>query len=212
MVVFDVDGTLYQQSGLRKRMLFKLVTYYIKKPWRLKELRLLQSFRKTREEHAGEEVGNLQLDQYKWCAEKERVNLLSVQRIVEKWIYKAPLECLSQFRFEGLKELFDLLEAKNIVRAIYSDYPFDEKMRALALPYEFGVSSVDRDVNCLKPHPKGLQNLLRISGHEVEECVFIGDRLERDGICAKNAGMPFIIIDPNRKDYFVELKKKISGE
>ena len=32
VVIFDVDGTLYEQSTLRKKMLLSLLTFYIKRP------------------------------------------------------------------------------------------------------------------------------------------------------------------------------------
>ena len=41
----------------------------------------------------------------------------------------------------------------------------------------------------MKPDPKGLINIIRANNLTVDNCLFIGDRLEKDGYCAEKCGI-----------------------
>jgi phosphoglycolate phosphatase/putative hydrolase of the HAD superfamily len=55
------------------------------------------------------------------------------------------------------------------------------------------VTTSDESVNRMKPDPLGLIILAERLRIPVESCLLIGDRDERDGECARRAGMPYLI-------------------
>ncbi len=67
-VIFDVDGTRYNQNKLRIYMLLNLLRYYITSPWCLRELKILRDFRRERERNAFNVEKNIESAQYNWEA------------------------------------------------------------------------------------------------------------------------------------------------
>ena len=44
MVIFDIDGTLYNQKKMRLYMALELALYYVVRPWKLGEIKVLMHF------------------------------------------------------------------------------------------------------------------------------------------------------------------------
>jgi phosphoglycolate phosphatase/putative hydrolase of the HAD superfamily len=195
LVIFDVDGTLYSQAKLRKWMLRDLLGYYMLRPWRYKELLILQKFRSEREHRNTDDCTDLENAQYTWCAEKQQVSASAVRKVTDKWIFTHPNQYLSKCAYPGINSFFNRLRRLGIKTAIYSDYKAHDKLTAMNLSADLVVSSTDPHIDKFKPHPKGLMYIAEQMGLNVDECLFIGDRDEKDGLCARNAGMPYVIID-----------------
>lgn len=196
-VIFDVDGTLYNQDKLRRIMLLELLKYYLLHPWRLKELKMLFDFRREREKHADTPTDNLDSAQYEWGAKASNVSSEKVRKVVGEWIYNRPLPFLRRCRCHGLAEFIAKLHECGIATAVFSDYPAEAKIAALGLPEMLTVASTDANVNRLKPDPTGLLVIANKLKIPVGQCLFIGDREDRDQLCAENAGMPFLLISPD---------------
>ena len=160
LVIFDVDGTLYNQSQFRKKMLRTLLLYFLIHPWKIYDLKILSDFRFMRELHEGEEVHDLEKEQYCWSADKSGVSSSRVIRVVEKWIFQEPLNFLSDFIFDGVLEFVKTLEQYGIKIAFYSDYPADKKLQVLGIRSYPSFSSTDSEINTLKPHPKGINMIM----------------------------------------------------
>lgn len=195
VIIFDVDGTLYDQRKLRKYMLIELLKYYVMNPWRSKELKIIRDFRRKREKRNFDVINDIENAQYNWGAQASGVSPEKVRSVVDKWIFKIPLRHLSNCRYPGISEFFDNLHKRSITTAIFSDYPAKEKVAALGLSHNCIVCSTDRNVDRLKPDPKGLFVITEKLEVSVEDCLFIGDRDERDGECARKAGMPYLILE-----------------
>ena len=193
-VIFDVDGTLYDQKGLRRRMLFSLLSHYAMKPWRFRDLLILSRFRSERERNAGA-AGDIENAQYRWCSESTGVPEHKVRQVVNRWMHQYPNRFLKGLLYPGLRELIDALRRDGIKVAIYSDHPASEKLHAMGIQVDLVVSSTDPEVDRLKPDPKGLLVVMRHLGLRAEQCLFIGDRQEMDGECAERAGMPYMITE-----------------
>jgi FMN phosphatase YigB (HAD superfamily) len=193
-VIFDVDGTLYTQKRLRGRMLRALVQHYSLRPWKLRELLILQQFRAQREQQTAYAGASLEIDQYEWVAKGNRFPVRQVREVVDHWMFRHPLPFLAACRFPGVSEFFTALRAHGITIGIYSDYPAHTKLAALELTADIVVSSTDSAVNRLKPNPQGLHYIMQQLGLLPEQCLFIGDRPELDGACAEAAGMPHLIV------------------
>ncbi|WP_207420130.1 HAD family hydrolase [Desertivirga brevis] len=212
-VIFDVDGTLYEQSRLRKKMLFILLKYYSLRPWRFKELQALYHFRIEREKRPGYSCEDLENEQYTWCSDKVNLKPEQIKQLVDRWMFNVPNQYLPGCVFPGIKELFGILKGMGLKVAIYSDYKAEDKLKAMDLEADLIISSTDPFISRLKPDPKALLYIANKFGLPPSSCLFIGDREELDGQCAMNAGMPYLIIDKkpfNTFDFYTNLIAEIS--
>ncbi|MBV8802712.1 MAG: HAD family hydrolase [Gammaproteobacteria bacterium] len=201
-VIFDVDGTLYDQQNLRRRMLIELIKYYLFHPRRLYDLKIIRDFRREREKRISDFVVDLEEAQYNWTAKTSGVSPARVRSVIQKWIFEVPLQHIPFCRYPGLVTFFDALVLRGIKTAVFSDYPAAEKLAVLGLKPGCITCATDKDVGQLKPNPKGLLLVAEKLGVPIEQCLFIGDRDERDGECARRAGMPYLIL--NRKSFEVK--------
>lgn len=215
VVIFDVDGTLYDQSILRKKIFIKLLVHYTARPWKFKDLLILRDFRNAREKKAGIKVSDIENAQYQWCAEEGNYSISRVKEVVGTWIFNKPNSYLPNCIYPGTKNLFTLLKRKGFKIAIYSDYKADAKLKALNLPVDLIVSSTDSFIDKLKPDPTGLYYIAEKLKAKIGECLFIGDRPELDGQCAINAGMPYLIVDKKpwaSFDFYTKITKDLFSQ
>ena len=212
VVILDVDGTFYEQSKLRWIMFFKLVLYYTLRPWRYNELFILYYFRKEREKRAGFKGTNLKEEQYRWCAEKVNVNVEVVRRVIRQWIFNKPNIYLKECMYPGISQFLDVLKKKNIKTAVYSDYDPRDKLEHMGIQVDLGISSTDESVNSFKPCPDGLYVILsEMKITNKNNCLYIGDRHELDGLCAERAEIPFLFVDKKMavKDFYLKLSAEL---
>lgn len=190
-VVFDVDGTLYEQKPLQRLMRNRLLREALRRPRTVRDIRCLMRFRDMREAMAEQVLPGLALAQYAEPAAALRMSPEALQAVVERWMHKEPLPYLRACRFDGLSELFTELRARGIRIGVFSDYPCVDKLAALDLPADIAVAAVDPEVDRLKPNPTGLRVALARLGVTPAQTLFIGDRDERDGECARRAGCAY---------------------
>lgn len=193
LVVFDVDGTLYDQRPLRLKMMQRLATHCLRHPGDLRVLRLISAFRQCREELAEEESEGIAELQFRRPAEKLGVEPDEVRRVVEDWMLARPLEHLRPCRYAKVAEFMAELSSSGKDVAVFSDYPAAEKLRALELDASVAVSAVDPEVDRLKPHPRGLHRVLELAEVLPHQALLVGDRDDRDGECARRAGVSYLI-------------------
>lgn len=210
LVIFDVDGTLYNQSKLRKIMLYKLLTHYFLQPWKYKELQILYHFRREREKRAGLKAPGLNEQQYEWAAEKSGQHIEKVKQTIDYWIFTAPNIYLKRCMYPGLTDFLRALENSGIKIAIYSDYNSVDKLKEMQIQTELIVSSTDKNVNSFKPSPDGLIAALSVSGiTNKDNCLFIGDRFELDGLCAERADIPFLLVETTNPEFYIKLSNDL---
>ena len=192
LVVFDVDGTLYDQSRLRLRMLGEMINV----AWRrrtVRHLRIVRAFRQCREKLAHRPAGPFEELQYELTAKKCGVSQQEVRDTVAEWIERRPLAFLHGCRVKGVDAVFAGLAAAGKTTAVFSDYGPHEKLDALRLPVRIVVSADDADVARLKPSPEGLCKILAKTRIPANRALMIGDRFERDWLAARAIGMPCLI-------------------
>lgn len=213
LVIFDVDGTLYDQSRLRKKMGRRLLSHYLFRPWNAYDLQIIRVFRKERELMNFNPVKNIEEAQYSLCASKIKAPAETVKKVIEKWMYQAPLEYLYGCSYPGIQDFFTSLKKRNKKIAVYSDYPATEKLLALGLNADLVVSSTDKEVDALKPDPAGLTYIMKSLDISAEDCLFIGDRDELDGECARKAGMQYYILsnEDKKRDFFKALSLTVNN-
>ena len=193
LVAFDVDGTLYDQRGLRLCMLREMLLAAMRSR-SVGFIRILRAYRRIREQ-LGE---SLQEDFERELTMRTAVlvgcSIDQVQSTAEEWLEQRPLRHLIRYRYPGLPELFERLRGHGKKIGIFSDYPARHKLAALQLDADVIVSADDDDVKVLKPHSRGLHILMSRAAVSPAETVLIGDRPERDGLAARVANVRALIL------------------
>jgi HAD superfamily hydrolase (TIGR01549 family) len=182
-IILDMDGTLYYHFPLKICMAFELLCYYALHIRRFRDLITLILFRKSRESGV----------------------LNAGNAIVDYWMHEKPLAYIHLFRDKKLLALTREFRHRGAKIVVYSDYPAVKKIEALhPFQADFVFHAADAAIQCLKPNVKGLQHILSVIKEPSADTVFIGDRYEKDGKCAKALGMDYVILhgDPLRRNLF----------
>ena len=192
LVVFDVDGTLYDQRKLQLRMLRQLLGH----AWQTRSLNTLLTLRTFRHvrEALGEQAGSdFMALQYAQTASRHGKTPGAVRALTDEWMEQRPLPLLAACRYAHVAEVFASLRAAGKRIAAFSDYPAAAKLAALGLHADVVVCATDADIARLKPDPAGLLAILRQTGVAPERALMIGDRFDRDAAAAGRAGMRVLI-------------------
>jgi HAD superfamily hydrolase (TIGR01509 family) len=195
LIVFDVDGTLYDQRRLRLRMLAELLRASLGGA-SLEPILTLRQFRRTREALAASPGENFLEAQYELVAARRGLRAEDVRSLVAEWMYERPLPFLPACRRPGVESLFQSLRRAGKRIGIFSDYPAHDKLNALGLRADFLVSATDDDVARPKPDPTGLLKLMRAAQVEPRQTLMVGDRAERDWEAARCSNVGSIILAP----------------
>lgn len=194
-IIFDVDGTLYHLKKMYRRVRTEIIKYYFYHPREIEDIKIITGFMNEREKHALDVVDDVENSQYEWAASKYEISQERVREIVGKWIFQVPLQHIYSCRRLEVLDLFNNLKIHGIPTGVFSDYPAGAKLEKLGLSTQCIVSATDKNVGRLKPDPKGLWLAADILGVPPEDCLLIGDRDDRDGECARKAGMSYFILD-----------------
>ena len=196
-VVFDVDGTLYEQSGLRRAMLLRLIRAYAFHPLQgRKASRVIGAYRRAQEELRFCTSADPAQQQAAVAAGRAGVSTEECERIATRWLHHEPLRVLARYRRADLVETLGELRANGIRLGVVSDYPADDKLAALGIRQFFDVvvSAQDPDVGAFKPNPRGLQVCLARLGVRAEHALYVGDRPETDAAAARSSQVGCVII------------------
>lgn len=191
-VVFDVDGTLYDHLRLRMRMTRLLLGNCVQSRTGWRNVRIVQAFRRCREELAEAEGSQIESRQYALPAERLAVSEDIVREVILEWMDERPLPFLRGYARPGVHALFDALQRSGRKIGILSDYPVERKLASMGLGADVVASAVDAHIDRLKPHPAGLLHVIERFGCRPEACLMIGDRSSRDGEAARRAGACFL--------------------
>ncbi len=204
-VLWDLDGTLYHQAPLRRRMLMELAWTPLTRGLGARRiLRRLRSFRRVREElrERGRPEESLERLQYAEPARRIGEDPEAVEATVAEWMYERPLRHLRRTRRGGIEELLSEFSRRGLRLGIFSDYPAEAKLAALGLEGRFKpvLCATDRAINAFKPHPAGFLAACEAWGLEPGAVLYVGDREDVDGVGARNAGMRTYILGPGTRD------------
>lgn len=192
LVIFDVDGTLYDQSRLRLRMALEMAGSALAGAG-ARDLRIVRSYRRHRERLAEMESETFVESQFVDVAADVDATPELVREVVAEWMDRRPLRHLASSRYAGVERLFEALRRSGRGIAVLSDYPAEAKLDALGLKSDLTVSACDPNVRRLKPHPAGVRYILSVTGTPAQRTLFIGDRFERDWLAAARAQVPALI-------------------
>lgn len=198
-IIVDVDGTLYRQNAMRRKMLWRLLQMCLREPRHgVQTICALQSYRHAQERlrSISDEGLSLPQEQLRLASEQSGTSFEFMSECVNRWIEREPLELLLATRREGVTDFLQAAVSSGLRLAVFSDYPAIDKLHALGLSgfFELVVSAQDPDVQAFKPNPRGLEVTLGRLGVSAHEAVYIGDRPETDAVAARLAGISCIIV------------------
>jgi HAD superfamily hydrolase (TIGR01509 family) len=197
-IVFDVDGTLYRQSGLRRAMLLRLLKESALHPWSaVGTFKALRAYRHAQEVLRGTETeGAIAAAQLRLASERSGQAEPLVAKLVARWMEQEPLPVLERFVDPALRPFLAAARSRRLALGILSDYPAASKLEAMGLTafFDVVVAAQDQAVNRFKPHPSGLSEALRQLGATPAEALYVGDRHEIDGAVARALGVPCVIV------------------
>jgi FMN phosphatase YigB (HAD superfamily) len=201
-VIFDMDGTLYFQKPFRVRMLAFLLGQALRHPSSIKDMFIIKKYREVREHWEDKSHGDItDLDeaQYGYVAGLENTTKEHVRDVIEYYMHEAPLSLLPRYRDNGLAGTIGELHDKGIKVIIYSDYPAEDKLKALDIKADGCYCSADPKIGTMKPDPKGLSVILSELNLKSGDALMVGDRMEKDGLAAKANGMDYCILSASPK-------------
>jgi HAD superfamily hydrolase (TIGR01549 family) len=194
-VLFDLDGTLYDQRRMRTLMAMELVAMLLRRPFQApRDWRTLAAFRKAQESlrHSRREPAA----QLKEAAARLRMPLAEVEAVTTEWMMERPLKHMRRCRAVGTMELLASLQGRGIEMGVLSDYPAAAKLQALGIASSFSVvlCATDPEVGAFKPDPRGFLAAADRWQLAPAEVLMVGDRADADAAGAAAAGMPCVII------------------
>lgn len=188
-VIFDLDGTLYDNKHLPLRLILADIS----------NMFVLGTERLARKSLQGQNFGDA-AGVYDALFSKmaELKNSLTVEK-ARRWyqekymplqvavlsMYYTPRPCVDVM-LEALRE-------RNIKTILYTDYGHaKEKLVALNInPAYFDILASAPKMGGFKPCRQSLERLLNAAGLKAEECLMVGDRKDTDGAVAASVGMDF---------------------
>lgn len=195
-VIFDFDGTLYDNHGLAANFIKNDIFESIKMLAERKTHKILKGiYLDSYEEFYKEYIKQLTICRHKKTVEK------NLQKISD-WYKNVFLKVLVKIIGEKYKSrenvnlLFEKLKNQNIKIAVLSDYEaVPERMNALNISSEnvdliYGAAQLGG----LKPAPQIFLKIAEQLKINPENILVVGDREDTDGQGARNAGMKFVQI------------------
>ncbi|MEP7147068.1 MAG: HAD family hydrolase [bacterium] len=207
-IVFDMDGTLYNQNILRILVAGKMILAFIVSPKKFSiEFKIIREFRKVQEKLRLSDSNVIdENSQIRKTAENLKMNYDEVSQAVDKWFKQIPLPLISICRKSDLVNTFSNLFNEGFKLGLFSDYPSEDKAKILGIKdfVEAIVCSSDADVGKFKPAADGFKRIAEKLNLKCENLIYVGDRYEVDIVGALKAGMiPLLVgkFQPGKKLY-----------
>jgi len=198
VLIFDVDGLLYDMRKMHYYMAIALIKYYMPRFWKLKELLIIYFFRKEREKLAKDALCGIEFRQHKVVASKLSVSVDIVRAVIRFWMFEMPLKFINKCQNNEIADFINSVALKEKKIIYFSDYPAAEKIKKLGLRSDYIFCSTSAEIDSLKPSPKGLEVILKKTSLKPDDCLLIGDRDDKEGEMARQIGMPYLIINKKR--------------
>lgn len=206
-VVFDVDGTLYSESKLRKYVLWMIFVNFLKSPFKTyKYLKIVLSYRKFHEHlRFDANTKNKFNAQIQLTADKFNISYDDAYNVINEWIHVKPLPFISKSKYKDLDEVIAWLKKNNYKIALLSDYPCMRKAEALGIKDDMDLikCSTDEDIDFLKPNTIGFKRMAQLLNLKPQEIAYVGDRSHIDMVGAIEADfVPVLLHEKETSDKF----------
>lgn len=191
VVVFDLDGTLYNKKGMARRMMFSA----------LFEWRMMLRERNTRKQLRGIWMGNKESFYHRYFETMASGRLYSAD--YARWWYNTrymPLMVKVLKKYykpaDWVIPFVSQCKQLGIRLVVLSDYGHTkEKLQALGMEcslFDWVISAPE--LGGLKPAPQLLTSVAAEMGVQPNQCLVIGDRQDTDGELAKSVNAPFYLV------------------
>ena len=195
-VIFDLDGTLYDLSGLKWRMALAL--------WQsIKLLRTLSPVRNVLRTQTFSDGTELKQELFLQLADRASVSTDKAETWYKQDFYPNFVKILKRHKTArpGAADLLAELKDKGVKLAIVSDFGrVPARTQAIGLnPSLFDELLSSEDEGSLKPHFEPFVALARKWQLSPDQIVVLGDKEELDGTAADSCKMKFIGIAQNDK-------------
>lgn len=207
--ILDFDGTLTRSLPVRLLMAAWLVGYYFLHPTRLREIFLLRDWRRLREERFCAAEENFRTRQVEELSRRYALSVEAVEKILRTWMVERPQKILRHCTRRSLIAAAEAQQRRGVKLIVYSDNSAREKVAAIDFPADEIFSADDEFISCMKPDARGLKKILAHMNLKPEDVLYIGDRHDRDGICAEAAGVDYC--DVKILENFFRASRKISA-
>ena len=190
-VIFDFDGTLYDNTGIALKLIKARPFDMFKMNAERQARKVLKGTYFESEEKFLEKFFAIAAQKAKCSKEK-----------FDSWYTKTYLPCMIKVlhkKFPARKNvdgLFETIKSKGIKLAILSDYSFiAQRMQAISISSEnVDIMKSSQELGGLKPAPQLFLKLADQFKIAPEKILVVGDRDDTDGQGAINSGMKFIQI------------------
>lgn len=187
-VIFDLDGTLYDKSGLARRLVWSQL--------RRGRLALLKREREVRKELRGRYFGSEEAfyDAFfarfarpelarNWYFEEYMPDMVAILRKhyrIAPWVENTMLE----------------VRTHNLKVAVFSDYGcVQKKLEAIGFRLSWADNLFEAPaLGGLKPCKKSFMKICKEMQMQPSDCLMVGDRTDTDGKGARSIGMAFELV------------------
>lgn len=199
LLIFDMDGTLYFQRGMQIKMALRLISHVLSSRGGLKDLSIILKYRKLREKWDS----SISVDEeklYRAVGDDIGVSNSRVHSVIQEWMFERPMDVVRECRDEKLVRLIAGLSGEGKKVCIYSDYPTEDKCRAVGLSESVPQYYCGKgEIRTLKPNPSALFYIMNeYPDIPKSRVLMVGDRADRDKACADNAGIDSLILGKYR--------------
>lgn len=192
-VVFDLDGTLYPKSAVKKQMIFRLFF----------SIRKLKKYNDCRKRFSGRDFGDHESMKQAMLADLSRGHRFCsrdrVRRSWSRWLtkqyYPTLLAAVAKADARpGVVELLDHLKGNGLRLAVVSDYGFvRERLESLGFDSgKFDYLLGTEEIGAMKPAPRISRLIAERLSVAPEKTLVIGDRADTDQALASGSGMLFL--------------------
>lgn len=197
-VIFDLDGTLYCNKGLKKKLILRSI----------RNLHTTYLMNKTRKELMGVDFKSKE-EFFNNFFKRIAGTKAEKQKKIEKWyktdFYHVFVKLLrTNFKSRNnLNKLLKKLKDNNVKLAVLSDYGHvEERLDALKIDKTlFEIMASSEEYGVLKPCKRPLIDIADKLNVRTEKVLIVGDRDDTDGESARMAKMNYILIAQNGKSH-----------
>ena len=196
-IAFDLDGTLYPDSGLVLRLI----------PFFLKEASLLIAMGRARKilRHLSQKdseypIGDFYEMQAEYMAGILKEPAAETREKTEKLIYRGWEEHFKKIKlFPHVRETLDTFKKNGFKLGLLSDFPPRQKLENLGILEYWDIVTSSEESGRLKPHPHPFLDLAEKLRIRAEEILYVGNNFYYDVIGAGRAGMKTALIQARWK-------------
>lgn len=188
-VTFDLDGTLYDASRVKRAFAFA-------NPFRLRPVRVALRVREELRGSAFDDGEAYFAEESRRVAERLAMTPDETRALVGELL--GPRLCAAIQRAGARKDTREVIRSlveRGVRVAVISDYRVEDKLAAMELlDLPWGALVAADQLGALKPHRRAFDRAAELLGVAPERIVHVGDRLDTDVRAAEAAGYRAILL------------------